>query len=53
MYDRLQEYVKVSPVHGNRGGSFLTMWSISGLKFGILQTISCWVRFLALEACGC
>ena len=42
MYDRLVAVAKVEPVDGNRGGSFLTFFSLSGIKFGILQTISCW-----------
>jgi len=29
--------VQVKPVANNRGGSYLTMWSLSGIKFGILQ----------------
>ena len=42
MYDRLVEMARVEPVDGNRGGSFLTFFSVSGLKFGVLQIISCW-----------
>ena len=42
MYDRLVLVAKATPVDGNRGGSFLTFWSEAGIKFGILQTISCW-----------
>lgn len=42
MYDNLTEVAKLGPVSGNRGGSYLTFWSIAGLKFGILQTVSCW-----------
>ena len=42
MYDHLTTVGKLSPVSGNRGGSYLTFWSIAGLKFGILQTVSCW-----------
>ncbi len=29
--------LQVKPVANNRGGSYLTMWSLSGIKFGILQ----------------
>ena len=42
MYDRLVIAARAAPIDGNRGGSFLTFWSESGIKFGILQTISCW-----------
>ena len=42
MYDNLVEVARVNPVSGNRGGSYLTFWSIDGLKFGVLQTVSCW-----------
>ncbi|KAL3163035.1 hypothetical protein ABBQ32_009460 [Trebouxia sp. C0010 RCD-2024] len=42
MYDNLTTVAKLDPVSGNRGGSYLTFWSIAGLKFGILQTVSCW-----------
>lgn len=42
MYDNLTTVAKLGPVSGNRGGSYLTFWSIAGLKFGILQTVSCW-----------
>ena len=37
IYNRLHQYSQVSPVGGNKGGSFLTMWSIKGLLFGMLQ----------------
>ena len=37
MYDRMVKYAEVVPVSGNRGGSYLTMWSLQGIKFGILQ----------------
>ncbi len=42
MYDNLQKVAALNPVSGNRGGSYLTFWSIDGLKFGILQAVSCW-----------
>ena len=42
MYDNLQRVAAKYPVSGNRGGSYLTFWSIDGLKFGILQAVSCW-----------
>jgi len=42
MYNNLTEVARLNPVAGNRGGSYLTFWSIAGLKFGVLQTISCW-----------
>ena len=42
MYDNLTELARLYPVAGNRGGSYLTFWSINGLKFGILQAVSCW-----------
>ncbi len=42
MFDNLVIAARASPIDGNRGGSFLTFWSESGVKFGILQTISCW-----------
>ena len=45
MYDNLAEVSRLSPVAGNRGGSYLTFWSIDGLKFGILQVVSCWGEF--------
>lgn len=43
MYERMTAIAKIEPVSGNKGGSFLTMWSLPGLKFGILQ-----VPFLSL-----
>jgi len=46
MYDNLTTVAKLGPVSGNRGGSYLTFWSIAGLKFGILQTVSCWGMML-------
>ncbi|KAL0044933.1 hypothetical protein WJX82_002287 [Trebouxia sp. C0006] len=42
MYNNLTEVARLNPVAGNRGGSYLTFWSIAGLKFGVLQTVSCW-----------
>ena len=42
VYDNLQAVAERYPVGGNRGGSYLTFWSIDGLKFGILQAVSCW-----------
>lgn len=42
MYRNLTRVAELYPVSGNRGGSYLTFWSISGLKFGILQAVSCW-----------
>lgn len=57
MYDNLVEVARVNPVSGNRGGSYLTFWSIDGLKFGVLQTVSCWgklqssVKFLSKHKC--
>ena len=42
VYDNLAEVSALNPVSGNRGGSYLTFWSIDGLKFGILQAVSCW-----------
>lgn len=37
MWERMSAISAVEPVSGNRGGSYLTMWSLSGVKFGILQ----------------
>ena len=42
VYDHLARVSALNPVSGNRGGSYLTFWSIDGLKFGILQAVSCW-----------
>ena len=55
MYDNLTTVAELDPVSGNRGGSYLTFWSIAGLKFGILQTVSCWgkVSQLCLACIGC
>ena len=44
VYDNLAKVSALNPVSGNRGGSYLTFWSIDGLKFGILQAVSCWGR---------
>ena len=45
MYDNLVKLADLYPVAGNRGGSYLTFWAINGLKFGILQAVSCWGVF--------
>ncbi|KAK9834606.1 hypothetical protein WJX74_005599 [Apatococcus lobatus] len=42
IYDHLAKVSALNPVSGNQGGSYLTFWSIDGLKFGILQAVSCW-----------
>ena len=42
MWENLSLVGKLYPVSGNRGGSYLTFWSIDGLKFGVLQVITCW-----------
>ena len=53
VYDHLAKLSAVAPVSGNRGGSYLTMWSIQGLKFGVLQAVSCWGEyFLLLNRCN-
>ena len=53
VYNNLQKVASLSPVSGNRGGSYLTFWSIDGLKFGILQAVSCWgeCSFLSIKLC--
>ena len=39
MYDKLVEAAKLSPVEGNAAGAFLTMASIGGLMFGIINIV--------------
>jgi SSS family transporter len=39
MYDKLVEAAKLTPVEGNAAGSFLTMASIGGLMFGIINIV--------------
>lgn len=53
MYDNLKRVAEVYPVAGNRGGSYLTFWSINGLKFGILQAVSCWGSECTCLSCSC
>ena len=39
MYDKLVEAAKLNPVEGNAAGAFLTMASIGGLMFGIINIV--------------
>lgn len=39
MYDKLVEAAKLNPVEGNAMGAFLTMASIGGLMFGIINIV--------------
>ncbi len=39
MYDKLVEAAKLTPVEGNAAGAFLTMASIGGLMFGIINIV--------------
>ncbi len=39
MYDKLVEAAKINPVEGNAAGAFLTMASIGGLMFGIINIV--------------
>jgi SSS family transporter len=39
MYEKLVEAAKLSPVEGNAAGAFLTMASIGGLMFGIINIV--------------
>lgn len=39
MYDKLVEAAKLSPVEGNAAGAFLTMASMGGLMFGIINIV--------------
>jgi len=39
VYDNLHVISERRPVHGNKEGSFLTMWSMEGLVFGIINII--------------
>ncbi|KAK9812194.1 hypothetical protein WJX73_003550 [Symbiochloris irregularis] len=50
MYDHLQYISQLHPVDGNRHGSYLTLFSLSGIKFGILQVMSCWGIVFADQA---
>ena len=47
MYDRMVKYAEAVPVSGNRGGSYLTMWSLQGIKFGILQVFRQFLQSLS------
>ena len=39
MYDKLVEAAKLNPIEGNAAGAFLTMASIGGLMFGIINIV--------------
>jgi SSS family transporter len=39
MYDKLVEAARLNPVEGNAAGAFLTMASIGGLMFGIINIV--------------
>jgi hypothetical protein len=39
VYNNLHAIAERRPVHGNKEGSFLTMWSMEGLVFGIINII--------------
>jgi len=39
MYDKLVEAARLTPIEGNAAGSFLTMASIGGLMFGIINIV--------------
>ncbi|MCH7877004.1 MAG: sodium:solute symporter family protein [Thaumarchaeota archaeon] len=39
MYDKLVEAAKLNPVEGNAAGAYLTMASIGGLMFGIINIV--------------
>ncbi|KAH7416243.1 hypothetical protein KP509_14G082300 [Ceratopteris richardii] len=40
VWENLGTYARAAPVPGNKGGSYMTMFSRGGLEFGIVSTIS-------------
>lgn len=46
VYDRLQAMALYSPVAGNQGGSYLTMWSSGGLQFEVIFFFSALAQML-------
>lgn len=39
VYDNLTKMSAQRPVHGNKEGSFMTMWSMEGFVFGIINIL--------------